>query len=125
MRYGISIAFLASLLLSFALSFTDYWYLIFIPEIIVGLFLVAHIRHALLVGIGSALGTALQILSYEGSFRLSESALVAGVAGIPGGSAIFLVFTLIIVFVIASLGTVIGMSLNPVIKKREKNNNPG
>ncbi|MCL5678835.1 MAG: hypothetical protein M1301_01215 [Candidatus Thermoplasmatota archaeon] len=125
MRYGISMAFLASLLLSFALSFTNYWYLIFIPEIIVGLFFVALIRHALLVGMGAALGTALQILSYEGSFRLSESALVAGVAGIPGGSAIFLVFTLIIVFVIASLGTVIGMSLNPVIKKREKNNNPG
>ena len=125
MRYGVPIAFLVSLLLSFALSFTYYWYLIFVPEVIVGMFLVVRIRHALLAGIGAALGTVLQILSYEGSFRLSESALVAGVAGIPGGSAIFLVFTMIIVFVIASLGTIIGMSLNPMIKKMEKNNNPG
>jgi|GEM_PF-3415963 len=125
MRYGTLIAFLSSLLISFALSFTYYWYLIFIPDIIVGLFLVVRIRYALLVGIGAALGTTLQILSYEGSFRLSESALVAGVAGIPGGSAIFFAFTFIIVFIIASLGTAIGMSLNPVIKKREKDNNPG
>ncbi|MHB1709145.1 MAG: hypothetical protein ACYCT2_06705 [Thermoplasmataceae archaeon] len=125
MRYGVSMAFVVSLLLSFALSFTYYWYLIFIPEIIVGLFLVMQIRHAFLVGLGAALGTALQILSYEGSFRLSESALVAGVAGIPGGSVTFLIFTMIIVFVIASLGTIIGTSLNPMIKKREKKNNPG
>jgi len=120
MRYSLATAFLISFVLSYALSFSYYWYLIFLPEIIVGLFLVQSAKGSFLIGFAAALGTAVQILSYNGSFRVSESALVANIAGIPGGSVTFLVFTGIIVLVVASLGSVIGVSISPMLKKVEE-----
>ncbi|MEM4089853.1 MAG: hypothetical protein QXQ46_03745 [Thermoplasmatales archaeon] len=85
-----------------------------------GLFLARHLGDSAIVGIGAAIGTVIQIFSYEGSFRLREASLIGSVSGIPGGSAVFLLFTALIVFAIAMLGSLIGASFSPMLKRAEK-----
>ncbi|MEM3862272.1 MAG: hypothetical protein QW203_07320 [Thermoplasmatales archaeon] len=109
-------------MVSIALSFSYYWYLVFIPEIIVGLFCVKSVRGSALVGFSAALGTAVQLLIFEGTFRLSEADLVGKIAGIVDGSTVFLLLTSLIVFAIATPGVLVGYSLNPLIgKERDEN----
>lgn len=117
MKYGICIAFVASFAASLLIAFTDYWYLIFIPEVVIGLFLISRTRGAVLTGLAAGLGTVVQIVSYEGSYRVAESSLVSGIAGIPGGSVTLLLFTAIISFVLATLGAIIGSSFSPMMKR--------
>ncbi|MEM0135349.1 MAG: hypothetical protein QXU18_09020 [Thermoplasmatales archaeon] len=112
-------ALASSFLVSIALSFSYYWYLIFIPEMIVGLFCVKSVRGSALVGFAAAVGTAVQLLLFEGTFRLSEVDLVGKIAGVADGSMVFLLLTSLIVFAIATPGVLVGFSLNPLVGKAE------
>ncbi len=114
-KYGSYFAMLLSLLSGIVISFTEYWYLIFVPLFFIALFFASTKKFSLLLGVLGSLGILLQIFVYNGNYRLNEAALIGNVAGIPGGAVIFLAFTFLFGLLLAFPGALAGYSVSPAI----------
>lgn len=116
MKYGSYFAMILSLMSGILISFTEYWYLIFVPLFIISMFFANTKKFSLLLGVLGAFGILLQIFAYNGNYRLKEAALIGNIAGIPGGAVIFLAFTFLFGFLFAFLGALAGYSVSPAIQ---------
>lgn len=116
MKYGSYFAMILSLMSGILISFTEYWYLIFVPLFIISMFFANTKKFSLLLGVLGAFGILLQIFAYNGNYRLKEAALIGNIAGIPGGAVIFLAFTFLFGFLFVFLGALAGYSVSPAIQ---------
>ena len=116
MKYGSYYAMALSLVSGILISFTEYWYLIFVPLFIISMVFANTKKFSLLLGVLGAFGILLQIFAYNGNYRLKEAALIGNVAGIPGGAIIFLAFTFLLGFLLSFLGALAGYSVSPAIQ---------
>ncbi|MCL4350078.1 MAG: hypothetical protein M1414_04965 [Candidatus Thermoplasmatota archaeon] len=116
-KYRVIGGILLSLVSGILLAFTQYWFLVFIPLFFIGAFLSMSKKESFLFGLFSALGMVVQILAYNGSYRLQEATVVSNVAGLPGGAVIFMVFTLLIAMLLGFFGAMAGYSISPLLGK--------
>jgi uncharacterized membrane protein YjjB (DUF3815 family) len=106
----LTLLFVLDLASCIALSYVGFWYLVFIPSAIIGVFLKVRWMNLVYFGVSGALGTVVTLLLSQTAYRLETSSIVASVIGIPGGFVIPLVLTLLISFLISGLGSMITSS---------------
>ena len=94
----------------FLLSFTGLWYLQAITAAALGYFILRSRSLYVLAGVFSVIGMLIAILSYDAGYRLGNGSLVAGIIGFPGGYAIPIVMTIIVMLVLCIFGAMFGGS---------------
>ena len=107
---------------AFLLAFSSYWYLEVIPAVIVGFYVTPTRLLSLVSGIGAIAGTLVYIITVPGISGLNQGGIVSGIIGIPGGYTVLLVITLLILFGIAFMGSLLGSSFS-VKKEAPKSGN--
>lgn len=101
------------IILSFILSYTGYWYLIFIPGLFAGVALNRK-YDAVVPAVFAIVGTVLSMIG-DVSYRFGQASLFDSIAGLPSGYALPLLLLFLITFILSLLGLIAGSSFNPLV----------
>ena len=105
---------LVNLLACFLLSYSGFWYLVFIPSAILGYLLKSRWMNIIYFGASSAIAVILPIFVADVSNRLDSGAILAAVIGLPGGTAGPLAITALIAFFTSGLAAVATSSFHDI-----------
>ncbi|MEM0286560.1 MAG: hypothetical protein QXG05_00095 [Nitrososphaerota archaeon] len=107
-----SLIIIGNIVVCFVMSLIGFWYFVFIPSGVLAFTLKRRWVNLIQFGLSASFGALLSLLVYEPGYRFASASLVASIIGLPGGFAIPLALTLIIIFLISGFAAMITSSLH-------------
>ncbi len=116
---GFALLFLTSMV-TISAGYPGDWYFAALFGAAAGLVFSGSKTLGVVISVGSPLAAVIYIVFAGGSASMQQASLLAGIIGVPGGYAVVLALTLIIIYSLAFLGYLAGSSFEIISGKGEK-----
>lgn len=106
-----ALGFVILFVVTYIVIYESYWYLVAVFGGLTGIILTKTKLLSLAAGIGAAAGTVAYVYAVDGTVGFRQGTELSGIIGIPGGFMPILLITVLIMFALAFLGSLVGSSL--------------